>query len=238
MLVRSARAGRIGELTFSGSQEMLNVLGLNTIHESKEATFKTTIRDAHSGEVLKTDVKTTGNMMRGVIAPSVDIEIDTAIGTEAKWNDKENRYVLTGNGTKTVNLHLKEHGINLQTGAYQGEKFSIAIGSMTTEALGLDSVNVSSQAMASRSLSILDNALDKVASQRARLGAAQNTLEHRTEKLTVESRNMNAAESRIKDADMAKMMMKFTKLNIRLQANTAILGQANQTPQQVLSLMR
>ncbi|MBQ7544995.1 MAG: hypothetical protein IJT02_08660 [Synergistaceae bacterium] len=238
LLVRSVVAGKAGELSFSGSQEMLNVLGLNTVQSSKEATYKTTIREAHSGEIVAKDVKTTGSKLHGIIAPHIDVEFDAMKPVAAKWDDKDKKYVLGSAGTYSFDLHLKDNSVKLQTGAYEGDRFSISIGNMTASALGLDGVNVSSQEAAVRSLTMIDGAIDKVSSQRAKLGASQNTLEHITEKLRIESRNMNEAESRIRDADMARMMMKFTKLNIRLQATNSVFTQANQTPQQVLSLMR
>ena len=238
LLVRSAVAGKAGELSFSGSSELLRVLGLNTIQDSKEPTYKTMVREAHSGKVLASGIKTTGSTIHGVIAPNIDVSFDPMKPFEAAWDDKDKKYVLNSKGTYSFDLHLKDNSVKLQTGAYEGDRFSISIGNMTASALGLDGVNVSSQEAAARSLTMIDGAIDKVSSQRAKLGASQNTLEHVMEKLRTESRNLNEAESRIRDADMARMMMKFTKLNIRLQANTSILGQANQTPQQVLSLMR
>ena len=77
-----------------------------------------------------------------------------------------------------------------------------------------------------------------MSTQRAKLGAYQNRLEHTINNLTVAGENLTAAESRIRDTDMAKEMMNFTKLNIMLQAGNAMLAQANQLPQNVLSLIR
>ncbi|MBQ8693483.1 MAG: flagellin, partial [Synergistaceae bacterium] len=77
-----------------------------------------------------------------------------------------------------------------------------------------------------------------VSTQRAKLGAYQNRLEHTMTNLETSSENLSAAESRIRDTDMAKEMMNFTKLNIMLQAGNSMLAQANQLPQNVLSLIR
>ena len=115
---------------------------------------------------------------------------------------------------------------------------ALHIGDMRATALGLDSVNVMDRDMAARSITIIDNAIDKVSTQRAKIGAYQNRLEYTVSNLTTASENLTAAESRIRDADMAKEMMNFTKLNIMLQAGNSMLSQANQQPQQVLSLIR
>ena len=85
---------------------------------------------------------------------------------------------------------------------------------------------------------LLDNAIDTVLSKRAQLGSAQNTLEHRIDYLTIAAENLTSSESAIRNADMAKIMLKFTKLNIMLQAGNSVLAQANQLPNQVLSLLR
>jgi flagellin len=114
----------------------------------------------------------------------------------------------------------------------------INIGDMRSTALGLDSVLVTDRESAARSITVIDNAIDKVSTQRAKLGAYQNRLEHTISNLTVAGENLTAAESRISDTDMAKEMMNFTKLQIMLQAGTSMLAQSNALPQNVLTLIR
>ena len=84
----------------------------------------------------------------------------------------------------------------------------------------------------------IQNAIKKVSSYRADLGASQNRLEHTINNMETTSENMTAAESRIRDTDMAKEMAGYTKNNILLQAAQSMLAQANQAPQSVLSLLR
>ena len=97
---------------------------------------------------------------------------------------------------------------------------------------------VVSRETATRSITVIDNAINSVSTMRARLGAYQNRLEHTINSLTVAGENLTAAESRIRDTDMAKEMMNFTKLSIMLQAGTSMLAQANMLPQNVLGLLR
>ena len=99
-------------------------------------------------------------------------------------------------------------------------------------------LNVNNAADAADSLTILDQAIDKVSSQRAKLGAIQNRLEHTINNLSTSGENLTAAESRIRDIDMAKEMMEMTKTNILQQASQSMLAQANQSPQNVLQLLR
>ena len=96
---------------------------------------------------------------------------------------------------------------------------------------------VSTQVSASLAISIVDIALNSVSMARARLGAYQNRLEYKIQNLDNQAENVSAAESRIRDADMAKMMTEFTKNNILFQASTAMLAQANTLPQSVLQLL-
>ncbi|MDF2652897.1 MAG: flagellin domain protein, partial [Paenibacillus sp.] len=87
-------------------------------------------------------------------------------------------------------------------------------------------------------LSIINDAIERVSSQRSQLGAFQNRLEHTINNLGTSAENLVASESRIRDVDMAKEMMEFTKNNILSQAAQAMLAQANQQPQGVLQLLR
>jgi flagellin len=98
-------------------------------------------------------------------------------------------------------------------------------------------INVSSQAEANDAIKTIDDAITKVSAERSKLGSVQNRLDHTINNLTTTSENLSAAESRIRDVDMAKEMMEFTKNNILNQASTAMLAQANQMPQGVLQLL-
>lgn len=104
--------------------------------------------------------------------------------------------------------------------------------------LAVNAVAVDTNANANTAIKALDAAIDTVSGYRATLGANQNRLEHTINNLSTTSENMTAAESRIRDTDMAKEMMNFTKNNILSQAATAMLSQANQQPQGVLQLLR
>ena len=99
-------------------------------------------------------------------------------------------------------------------------------------------ISISSQADASNAITALDEAINSVSAERAKMGAVQNRLEHTINNLSTSAENLTAAESRIRDVDMAKEMMEMTKNNILQQAAQSMLAQANQTPQNVLQLLR
>lgn len=126
----------------------------------------------------------------------------------------------------------------LQIGANDSQSLDIAISDMQAAALGVDGIDLSVDAATSAAaITTIDDAIGTVSSERASLGANQNRLEHTINNLTTTSENLSAAESRIRDVDMAKEMMEFTKNNILNQASTAMLAQANQMPQGVLQLL-
>ena len=101
-------------------------------------------------------------------------------------------------------------------------------------AAGLD---VTTQSKAGDALKVIDKALDQVSGQRADLGAVQNRLQHTINSLNVAAENASAAESRIRDTDMAKEMTSFTRSQILQQAGVSMLAQANSAPQSVLKLL-
>lgn len=143
-------------------------------------------------------------------------------------------------------------------GANSGQSIKLSITNMSASALGVSvqsdatkvenvgrggdlskstGINISTQSGADKSIAIIDAALNRVSETRASLGAVQNRLEHTINNLGTTSENLTAAESRIRDTDMAKEMMGFTKNNILMQAAQSMLAQANQQPQGVLQLL-
>ena len=125
---------------------------------------------------------------------------------------------------------------------------TISINDMQTSVVGkteingsykyLKDVDISTRDGAEDAIKILDTAIKEVSTERSKLGAYQNRLEHTINNLGTSAENLTAAESRIRDVDMAKEMMEFTKYSILNQAATAMLAQANQLPQSVLQLLR
>ena len=131
-------------------------------------------------------------------------------------------------------------GLELQIGDTSDSynQMSISIASMKTIALGIDSIDISNQPGAKSAIDLIKNAINMVSTQRGQLGAIQNRLEHTINNLGVTTENITAAESRIRDVDMAKEMMEFTKNSVLMQSAQAMLAQANQQPQSILQLLQ
>src|SRR5690606_30755012 len=114
---------------------------------------------------------------------------------------------------------------------------TVSISGINPGDLGIDSVSLATQTDANNAIETINSAINDVSTIRSELGAIQNRLEHTIKNLDNAAENLSAAESRIRDVDMAKEMMEFTKQSILQQAATAMLAQANQVPQSVLKLL-
>lgn len=155
---------------------------------------------------------------------------------------------INGGSLNTGTVTTTGNQIKFQIGANEDTTLNISINDMRANELGkgasgdvasLDAVNVTSAGKGfDENIKVIDQAIKEVSAQRSQLGAWQNRLEHTIKNLDTSSENLQAAESRIRDVDMAKEMMEFTKNNILQQAAQAMLAQANQAPQGVLQLLR
>lgn len=152
-------------------------------------------------------------------------EVDR-ISTTTEFNTKK---LLDGAGVSNAVF---------QIGANTGQAITLSIENMGAASLGISTVTIATQTDANAAISTLDEAIKKVSAERSKLGANQNRLEHTINNLGTTSENLSAAESRVRDVDMAKEMMNQTKNNILAQASQAMLAQANQQPQAVLQLLR
>ena len=126
----------------------------------------------------------------------------------------------------------------IQVGSMKGQTITISINKMDAHSIGVSGLAVSSNTSASESMSKIQNAIQSVSDQRAKLGAIQNRLEHTINNLNTTSENTAAAESRIRDTDMASEMVEYSKNNILQQAGQSMLAQANQQTQGVVSLLQ
>ncbi len=150
------------------------------------------------------------------------------------------------NTQKLLDTTTASGKFTLQIGANKGQTIEVTFADMQAEALkvsggsasGVAGLDISTRSGASGAIAAIDDAIAYVSSERANMGAVQNRLEHTINNLNVTSENLTAAESRIRDVDMAKEMMTYTKNNILTQAAQAMLAQANQQPQGVLQLLQ
>ena len=202
----------------------------------------------------------TGETAKDTTATAIQIDVDddgAAIATAFNAGiSAVTGFTKAVDGTNTAQVNLTEtdltddstldaptvtdSGLIFQIGANgtSDQQVNLNVANMSSEGLGISSISVSTQEGANAAISAIDTAINSVSGTRADLGALQNRLEHTVNNLGVTNENLTAAESRIRDVDMAKEMMEYTKNNILSQAAQAMLAQANQQPQGVLQLLQ
>lgn len=205
--------------------------------------------------ITKTGVDTSGKATYDVqdplgTLPGVDLSSGKISATGLSGITITNIDKLDTGESVTVSIKGADAGnknvsgsLSMQIGANTGQNILIGIEDMRAEAIGVrnasgNTLDVTDAKKASAAITTINNAIETVSAQRSKLGAFQNRLEHTINNLGTASENLQAAESRIRDVDMAKEMMTFTKNNILTQAAQAMLAQANQQPQGVLQLLR
>jgi flagellin-like hook-associated protein FlgL len=242
LLLHSPLLGNVGRISLSGDERLIKALGFMEIQSAVNTVYDFSISDAHSGSLIKSGVRISGNTLYGELQENIDVRLTNNFAIKADGKNLASggygTFVFSEGGADNFILHIAADSVVLQIGANQGENMLISFGDTSSAALGVDKVNVTDRELAARAVTIIDNAINKVSTKRARLGAYQNRLEHTITNLTAASANTTASESRIRDADMAKEMINFTRLNILSQAGSSMLGQANQFPQSVLTLTR
>ena len=239
-VIRTAVAGKQGEITFVGDDNVISALSLATIQKSENNNFTVDVKDAHTLCNVASDVTTADNNLIGVVHQNVDVQFAANTGVKVSWNDTTKNFELAGglaNACETF-VHLADRTMVFHIGANQKQDIGVGIGNMGTASLGVDNIQVTSNTLANEAIGKIDRAINRVSSQRATLGAVQNRLDHTINNLTTTSENMTSAESRIRDVDMAAEMATYQKNSVLQQAAQAMLAQANQQPQQVLSLLQ
>ncbi|WP_249594495.1 flagellin N-terminal helical domain-containing protein [Peribacillus frigoritolerans] len=255
----SATTGNLAKVEFdltgmtAGS---IDVLGENVAFDTDAGTTASAIETAITGNAdlnAKYDVTVTGSKVE-IVAKSkgedTDLKADLTKGTG-----------VTDDTVTTTEGKADGSGLQFQIGANENQSLTLEIGDMRASNLGLtgtgngftattnvsngtdskgveSGLDVSNAKNASAAITKIQTAIDTVSAERSKLGANQNRLEHTINNLGTSSENLTAAESRVRDTDMAKTMMEQTKNSILAQASQAMLAQANQQPQGVLQLLR
>ena len=197
------------------------VLNGKTYEFVKDANTKPTIEGATAILIGATSADTVANLNKALESSGIK-------ATTVNTNDLV--FETTKNGK----------GLTLQIGDTSEDfnQMTVSVGDMHADALGIADIDISTQAGAQKAVDKIKSAINSVSSTRGDLGAIQNRLEHTINNLSVTAENMTAAESRIRDVDMANEMMAYTKNNILVQSSQAMLAQANQLPQGVLQLLQ
>ncbi|MBU1109289.1 MAG: hypothetical protein KKB51_21600 [Candidatus Riflebacteria bacterium] len=164
------------------------------------------------------------------------VDSTQAVFMQSRFGVKEGTAV--GVGDANYRMHVVDSAPQFHIGADQGQAMRIGIADMGSKALGVDNIDLTTVGSSQKALGKINKAIDMVSSERAKLGAFQNRLEYAINNLRNTGSNLTAAESRIRDADIANEMIEFTRNQIVSQSGTAMLAQANLIPQGVLQLLQ
>jgi flagellin len=231
----------------------LNVTAVSSAASVVEGTFVVEVGQFKGNVTSALDVRVVLVQSTGVTTVVIDYSQASVVvgGVKISWNTSRFDIKQFGGGlpleevidtgvARVEKINTTGNQLVFQIGANEGANMVAGIDAVDAKNLGLltSTLKVTSQNDAERTISIIDAAIHKVSSIRSQLGAIQNRLEHTIANLGVAAENLTAAESRIRDADMAKEMMQFTKMQILMQSGMSMLAQANTLPQNVLQLMR
>ena len=230
-----------------------NNINVNLAHENGAGNTITAEVDAKGTITLKMDA-TVNHSASEIKEALAKAKLDTITDTDdkAKMTNLLASATVTGAGTTGLKngsnfavttgtpKAAKGKSLTLQIGDTSADfnQMAVSVGDMHGEALGIADIDISTQVGAQTAVDKIKSAINSVSSTRGDLGALQNRLEHTINNLSVTAENMTAAESRIRDVDMANEMMAYTKNNILVQSSQAMLAQANQLPQGVLQLLQ
>ncbi|EHL19937.1 hypothetical protein HMPREF9628_01110 [Peptoanaerobacter stomatis] len=162
----------------------------------------------------------------------------TDLGDDAKVQTARGKLAKANSSKAKANALIDTHKKTIASKKDTIESKNKTISELEAKISARGGVQVNTQSNASTAITRINDAISKVSKQRSDLGAIQNRMEHTIKNLDNSAENLQAAESRVRDVDMAKEMSEFTKKNILTQASQAMLAQANQLPQQVLQLLR
>ena len=240
--------------TPNGIQVYYNGQLMNATTSSATLTNYTGVVVKNNTATIYINATTSNSAVTSGTAIKVDLATDINNPT-VYTNASTSAYQVVDSGAIRLDKATsKNNDLVFQVGANQSQTIQLGINDMGAQALGLETtsgsattalgngyystIDVTTQAGAQAAVTMTDNAIQVVSTEAAKLGAIQNRLTHITQNLQTASTNLTSAESTIKDTDMAKEMMVFSKEQILLQSSMAMLAQANTNPQQVLRLFR
>ena len=209
-------------------------------HAALEAASVAVRIDQHAGAMAFTSLRvgTQNNDNAAAYSSMVSLVMTSTITTFMNNMFGLKEGTTKGSGDTNFRMHVVNNQPQFQIGADQGQSMQVGIADMTAKALGVDKLDMTSVAGAQKALGKLNKAIDIVSAERSKLGSFQNRLEYAVNNLRTTHTNLSAAESRIRDADIASEMIEFTRNQIVSQSGTAMLAQANLIPQGVLQLLQ
>lgn len=236
-IIQTAKLGSDSDLVFIGDQSLIDALGIAQIRQGTNSSMDVKVTEAHTGKFIGSDNLGDGRLRSVINGVEVVLKYDG--GVSSSWDSAAKTILYEADTTKATNyLHIVDNRTELQIGANQGQTMNISVGQLDTTGLEIDDVYVMDMALAQKAITKLDKALERVNASRSTIGAQANRLEYAMNNLETTRSNLTAAESRIRDLDMAEETSKMSQYQVLVQAATAMVAQANQVPQYALTLLK
>ncbi|GAB7141086.1 flagellin [Deferribacterales bacterium RsTz2092] len=235
IVIQSALTGEQSDIRFVADENVLNALSIAQIQKSVPSMVKITVKDAHTGDLVGSDT-VSDYRLRGII-PGADVRFRANIGITAYYDQSYDKMLFKPIQYDDVYVHIVSKPTSVQAGANEGQTLDISIGRLDCVALEISDAYVVTMEDAQKAITKFDQALEKLNHARATLGAQINRLEYTIKNLSIGKQNLIAAESRIRDLDVADESSNFAKNQILVNAAVAMLAQANQLPQTALQLI-
>lgn len=260
--MRATNAGRTAELSLGKAMERLSTgkrinsaaddaagLAIASRMTAEVRGLNMAIRNANDGISMAQTAEGGMNEVGSMLQRMRELSVQSASGTltdadrtnlQAEVTELQAQIGDVVDRTKFNGVSLLDSGtdIDIQTGSNSGEKVTLKLADVSAATLGVDTLDISTSAGADAALTALDTAIDAVSTAQAELGAGQNRMQTTVENLTSRATNITESKSRIEDADFSAETTQLAKAQILNQASTAMLAQANQSQQGVLSLLR
>ena len=235
-VIQGAVLGDSSNLTFVGDEGVLNALGITQIQKASDSALNVRVQDAHTGAFIGEDTVTDGRL-RNVIQ-GVDIDIIPSSAANISFDTASNTMkFLAKDESEVAYLHIKDNSTVAAIGANEGQTLDISIGRLDTKSMEIDGITVATLDDSQKAITKLDMALEQISKARATAGAQMNRLEYTINNLNTTRENMVAAESRIRDLDIAVASTNLAAQQVVLQSATAMLAQANQIPSYAMQLL-
>ena len=257
-LLNGSKSGEAGDLVREEVEEKKGIFKIDLAAELKDGdklvidgkVIKFDAAKANDNNTIKNELERVLEKYTVTVTDKKSIKLEQKIGTDKddfkaslNGNDLGDKAKVQTEGVTARAEEFSEGKVSVQVGANASQSMSIEIGDMRAQALNIVNdkgrgLSVETAQSANEAITAFDAALNAVSSQRANLGAVQNRLEYTISNLDNTAENLTSAESTLRDVDMAKEMMEYSKNNILNQAAQAMISQANQQPQNVLQLLR
>ena len=232
LVIQTAVPGKEGQLYFVGDERLVRALSIQQIRDSEENSTSANVYDMYTNKLVSQEVTKDGVFRESI--DGADVLYHSNVGLKPKW---ENGGIAYDPIKETIDIHIVDNSPFVHVGANAEQRVEFTIPQVDSTSLGLNGVSVVDSNAANNSIYLVDKAQTKLNNARGLIGAQMNRMEHTLNQTEVMNENMSAAESRIRDLDMAKEMTQFTKNQILAQTSTAMLAQANMMPQLVLQLL-